>query len=160
MTRGRVSRLVAMTLAGAVLLSLGSPAVAVLASPGSHVVMPTSADKKVLEATFIAYKLHTNGMIASDKIKWSRVRPSDPLAPLVAYDASDHRYWALANFALVLPASYKAEVSFQDGGSYGVYVRTVSGHWRMKGYAGVPLCPSIVPPVVAHLWHLVHYGGC
>jgi len=160
MLRGRVSRLMSLAVASVALLTLSGPVVAASASPGSHVVVPSSVDKKVLESTFIAYKLHTHAMVASDRIKWSRVRPSDPLAPLMAYDAADHRFWALANFALVLPASYKAEVSFQDGGSYGVYVRTVSGHWRMKGYAGIPLCPSIVPAPVAHLWHLVHYGGC
>ena len=155
----RVARFAVLTTVG-VALSLVVAPLAVVASPGSHVVTATGADKKVLKSTFIAYKLHEHAMVASDRIKWSRVRPSDPLSPLIAYDALDHHYWALANFALVLPASYKAEVSFQDGGSYGVYVRTVSGRWRMKGYAGVPLCPSVVPAPVAHLWHLVHYGGC
>jgi hypothetical protein len=119
--------------------SLGS------ATPASHVVHPTSADKAALESTFVKYKLASHGMKRTDHIKWTLVRATDPVGPLMAYDAVDHRYWALANFNLLLPASYAAKVSFQDGGSYGVFLRTTTGHWLMKGHAGIPLCPSIVP---------------
>ncbi len=134
--------------------SLGS------ATTASHVVHPTSADRAVLESTFVKYKLASHGMKKTDHIKWTRVRTTDPVGPLMAYDAVDHRYWALANFNLVLPASYAAKVSFQDGGSYGVFFRTTTGHWVMKGNAGIPLCPSIVPSVVAHLWALANYQAC
>lgn len=137
-----------------------------LATPGiasaapSHVVHASAADRSVLMTTFIKYKLSSHAMKSTDHVKWTKVRSSDPVGPLMAYDGVDHEFWALGNFQLLLPASYAAKVSFQDGGSYGVYYKTLTGHWIMKGYAGIPLCPAIVPAPVAHLWHLVKYGGC
>ncbi len=159
---GMSTRLVNV-LAVALMMSVCSAAVgpAVGASPAtSRLVHPSVTEKSVLKATFIRYKLTSNAMAKSDHVTWSRVRPSDPLAPLMAYDALDHRYWALANFTLTVPASYRAQVSFQDGGSYGIFYRTTSGPWIMKGYAAIPLCPSIVPVPVARLWHLATYQGC
>ena len=109
---------------------------------------------------FVAYKLRTGGMKATDHVTWAVVMNTHSTTPLAAYDAVDHRYWALANFSLRLPASYAAEVSFQDGGSYGIFRSSDGTHWVMTSYPGVPICPSIVPAVVAHLWHLVSYGAC
>lgn len=153
--RGGVATVVAM-----VLVAVGTTTLPAASSPKTEVVVATRAVEKVLESTFINYKFHSHAMVRSDHILWSRVRPSDPLAPLVAFDAVDHRFWALANFELVVPASDKAEVSFQDGGSYGIFVRTLHGRWVMRGYAGIPLCPSVVPTPVANVWHMVKYASC
>ena len=150
-----------LELVAAAALSIAVLAAGTLASAApSHVVHATNADRSVLRSTFVQFKMTSHEMATTDHITWSRVRASDSVGPLMAYDAVDHRYWALANFNLVLPASYAATVSFQDGGSYGVFHRSAKGKWIMKGYGGVPLCPRIVPAVVAHLWHLANYPAC
>jgi len=126
----------------------------------SKVLTATSQQKATLKAVFIHYKVATHEMKSSDRIKWTRVLAAKPAGPLMAYDASDHRYWALANFTLVVPFSYEASVSFQDGGSMGVMYRTAKGHWVMKSLGEVPLCPSLVPSVVAHLWKIPNLPPC
>jgi hypothetical protein len=58
---------------------------------------PTSADQAVLESTFVKYQLARNEMNKTDHIKWTR-SATGPVEPLTAYDAVDHRYWALAHY--------------------------------------------------------------
>ena len=127
----------------------------------SHTIRATPATMSTLKAVFLAYKLHNKEMVGTDRIRWGQViAPSGPKRPLVAYDAVDHREWALAAFDLVLPASYEAEVSFQDGGSMGIFHKVVGGHWIMTGSPGFPLCAKDVPSIVAHLWGLKNYPAC
>ena len=76
------------------------------------------------------------------------------------YKRQDSRYYALANYQLTGAPSYAAQVSFQDGGSYGIFVRSAQGHWYMTGSPGFPLCPNIVPATVARVWHLANYPAC
>jgi hypothetical protein len=121
----------------------------------NHVTM------KILKSAFLKYKLHYKEMAGTDRIKWGQViSPNGPDKPLIAYDGVDHRSWALASFTLVLPASYKAEVSFQDGGNMGIFNQIGSGQWFMIGSPGFPLCAKDVPSVVAHLWGLKNYPAC
>ena len=127
----------------------------------SHTITATPAEMNALKSAFLKFKLHYKEMVGTDRIKWGQViSPNGPNKPLIAYDAVDHRAWALASFTLVLPASYKAEVSFQDGGSMGIFNKIGSGQWSMTGSPGFPLCAKDVPSVVAHLWGLKNYPVC
>ena len=127
----------------------------------SHTITATPANMAELDAAFLKFKIANKEMLKTDRITWGQViSPSGPNKPVIAYDAVDHRDWAIASFNLVLPASYKAEVSFQDGGSMGIFNKVGSGKWFMTGSPGFPLCAKDVPSVVAHLWGLKNYPAC
>ncbi len=126
----------------------------------SHIIQPNAAYRSVLESTFLTYKLHHKEMARTDKVTWGQLKDHGPRQPLIAYDAFDHRDWALAAFNLVLPSSYQAGVSFQDGGSMGIFYRIGSGKWIMTGSPGFPLCAKDVPAPVGHLWGLKNYPAC
>jgi len=141
-----------------VVVDLHSPPAA---SPPSQTMTANPATMNALKSAFLKFKLHYEEMVSTDRIKWGQVTsPNGPNRPLIAYDAVDHRAWALASFTLVLPASYKAEVSFQDGGNMGIFNQIGSGQWFMTGSPGFPLCAKDVPSVVAHLWGLKNYPAC
>jgi hypothetical protein len=127
----------------------------------SHTIKATPANMAELKAAFLTFKIHYKAMTGTDRITWGQVIvPNGPNEPVIAYDAVDKRYWAIASFNLVLPASYKAEVSFQDGGNMGIFNKVGSGKWIMTGSPGFPLCAKDVPSVVAHLWGLKNYPAC
>jgi hypothetical protein len=126
----------------------------------SHTIHPTKADYAVLESTFLTYKLHNKEMVRTDRVTWGQILRNGPSEPYLAYDAVDQRTWAIAAFNLVTPASYKAEVSFQDGGNMGIFYEIGSGKWIMTGSPGFPLCAKDVPKTVAHLWGLKNYPAC
>jgi hypothetical protein len=131
------------------------------ASLPSQTMTANAKTMNVLKSAFLKYKLHYKEMVSTDRIKWGQViSPNGPNKPLIAYDAVDHRSWAIASFTLILPASYKAEVSFQDGGSMGIFNQIGSGQWFMTGSPGFPLCAKDVPSVVARLWGLKNYPAC
>jgi hypothetical protein len=126
----------------------------------SHTIHPTKADEAALESTFLAYKLHNHEIVSTDHVKWGQVLQNGPREPLLAYDALDKRTWAIASFDLVMPASFKAQVSFQDGGSMGIFYKIGVGKWTMTGSPGFPLCAKDVPKTVAQLWGLKNYPAC
>ena len=150
-----------------VVLVVGALALTSVLSPGagaqpskSERLNPTSQQEAALKSTFARYKVATHEMKSTDRIKWTGVLAATPVGPLMAYDASDHRYWAIANFTLVAPFSREASVSFQDGGSMGVMYKTPQGEWVVKSLGEFPVCPSLVPSVVAHLWKLPRPPAC
>ncbi len=127
----------------------------------SHTIKATPANMADLKAAFLKFKIHYKAMAATDRITWGQViQPNGPKLPVIAYDAVDHRDWAIASFNLVLPASYEANVSFQDGGNMGIFNKVGAGKWVMTGSPGFPLCAKDVPSVVAHLWGLKNYPAC
>jgi hypothetical protein len=127
----------------------------------SHTIEATSANMADLKTAFLTFKIHYKSMKSTDRINWTQViQPSGAKEPLIAYDAVDHRAWAIAAFTLVLPASYEANVSFQDGGNMGIFNKVGTGKWVMTGSPGFPLCAKDVPSVVAHLWGLKNYPAC
>ena len=127
----------------------------------SRSIVASPATMATLKSAFLTFKLHNKEMVATDKITWGQViQPSGPKTPLVAYDAVDRRYWAIASFNLVMPASFKAQVSFQDGGNMGIFKKATGGNWKMTGSPGFPLCAKDVPKVVAQLWGLKNYPAC
>ena len=152
-------RSVAVT-ACALTLTCVASSVALATPATSRRLQATSQQEAALKSVFTHYKIATHEMKATDKIKWSGVLSAKPVGPLLAYDATDHRYWAIANFTLIAPFSNEAAVSFQDGGSMGVMYKTPTGHWTMKSLGEFPPCPSLVPSVVAHLWKLPSPPAC
>jgi hypothetical protein len=127
----------------------------------SHTITATPANMAALKAAFLTFKIHNKEMLVTDKITWGQViSPNGPNKPVIAYDAVDRRDWAIASFNLVMPASFKAQVSFQDGGNMGIFNKIGSGKWIMTGSPGFPLCAKDVPSIVAHLWGLKNYPAC
>jgi hypothetical protein len=127
----------------------------------SHTIKATPANMAELKAAFLKFKIGNKEMVSTDKIIWGQViSPNGPNKPVIAYDAVDHRDWAIASFGTVPPVSYQAQVSFQDGGSMGIFNKVGSGKWYMTGSPGFPLCAKDVPSVVAHLWGLKNYPAC
>lgn len=143
--------------ATALATSHSSPTVAPLVS---HTIHPTTDVKLELQLTFLTYKLHHHEIAKTDRVTWGQILEHGPRAPLLAYDALDKRTWAIASFNLVLPASYRASVSFQDGGNMGIFYRVGSGKWIMTGSPGFPLCAKDVNQTVARLWGLKNYPAC
>jgi hypothetical protein len=162
MKRSILSLVVLVVIAVAIVVVVNKTAPAKANSPlVSHSISATPADMAALKSAFLTFKLHYKSMTNTDRITWGQViQPSGPKTPLIAYDALDKRYWAIASFNLVLPASYKAEVSFQDGGNMGIFNKVGTGKWFMTGSPGFPLCAKDVPSVVAHLWGLKNYPAC
>ncbi len=127
----------------------------------THAIKATSSNMAELKAAFLKFKIHNHEMAKTDRIKWSQIiSPHGPNRPLLAYDAVDHRDWAIASFALISPASYTANVSFQDGGNMGIFNKVGSGKWVMIGSPGFPLCAKDVPSPVAQVWSLKNYPAC
>ena len=161
MKRALLGLVVAVAMSVAVPVTENVDTVAQAAPALSHSIPVTSADLAAFKAAFIRFKIHYKEMLSTDRIIWGRVRSLHGLVRAeIAYDAVDHREWAFANFNLVLPASMKAEISFQDGGSYGIFNRVGSGRWFMIGEPGIPLCAKKFPAVVARLWGMQKYATC
>ena len=133
------------------------------ASPreSSHFINASPGDLAGVKAAFLQFKFRNKEMLSTDRITWSRVNSPYGLKRVdVAYDAADHREWAIAAFGLVYPASLKAEISFQDGGNFGVFNKIGSGRWFMIWSPALPLCATEFPPVVAHLWGPTVFAVC
>jgi len=126
----------------------------------TYAITPTPAVASELMAAFRTFKTANHEMLASDQIIASDIIQPTVVGPLIAWDGAVRRYYALANYQLVGHPSYAAQVSFQDGGSYGIFIRSVHGSWSMTGSPGFPICPGIVPAAVASAWHLVNYAAC
>jgi hypothetical protein len=148
---------IAVAIAAVVTTNHSSPTTAPLVSHAFH---PTKDDEVALELTFLTYKLHNKEMVSTDHVTWGQILQNGPHEPLIAYDALDKRTWAIASFNLVTPASYKAEVSFQDGGNMGIFYKIGAAKWIMTGSPGFPLCAKDVPKIVAQLWGLKNYPAC
>lgn len=120
-------------------------------------VRPTASVRTALLHTFVLYKLHNHQAEVSDRVSYANSDPAVPGGLLVADDPKHTVRWALASFQLAIPASYAAEVSFQDGGSYGIFQQRPGKPWVLSRLGTIPLCPSVVPKAVAHAWHLPTY---
>ena len=127
----------------------------------SHFIHASSADLAGVRAAFLLFKIRNHEMLRTDRITWGRINsPYGKQKVDIAYDAADHREWAIATFGLVHPASFKAEVSFQDGGSIGVFNKIGSGKWIMIWSPALPLCAREFPSIVAHLWGPTVFAVC
>jgi hypothetical protein len=127
----------------------------------SHLLNPTPGDLAGMKAAFLKYKVQNHWMLSTDRVRGGRIVSSNRLNKLdMAYDAVDHREWAIAEFELVYPASSTAEVWFQDGGGMGIFNKVGSGKWFMIGSPVVPYCGEGLPSVVVRLWQFNIYSGC
>jgi hypothetical protein len=127
----------------------------------SHFVITTPADASNIESAFLQYKVRHGEMLTTDRVAWGEVNAPHGLNKVdIAYDAVDHRYWAIAAFDLLHPASLKAEISFQDGGNFGVFNKIGSGKWFMIWSPAIPLCPANFPAIVARFWGRRIFAAC
>jgi hypothetical protein len=127
----------------------------------SHLLHPTPGDLAGMKAAFVKYKVQNHEMLSTDRVRDAGIVSSNLLRkPDMAYDAVDHREWAIASFQLVYPASFTAEVWFQDGGGMGIFNKVGAGKWFMVGGPVVPYCGEGLPSVVVHLWQFDIYPGC
>lgn len=127
----------------------------------SHVITVSGATKQQLLAAFITYKTTYSAMTRRDSITWSM---SDPYVvksvPVEAWDATTGKYYALGLFTFTGNPSSRFGISFQDGGDYGIFIRSPGGAWVVQPFNEVPMCENIFPQVVDALWHFVQAGGC
>jgi hypothetical protein len=131
------------------------------ARESSHFINASPADLFGIKAAFLLFKIRNKEMLSTDRITWGRVNSPHGLQKVdIAYDAADHREWAIANFGLVHPASLKAEISFQDGGSFGVFNKVGSGKWFMIWSPALPLCATEFPSPVARAWGPTVFAVC
>lgn len=127
----------------------------------SQVIRVDAQVQGELTKAFSTFKIANKEMASTDTFVPAPI--SDGMLhvnSVAAYDASNKTYYALANFQLTGSPSYAAQVSFQDGGSYGIFTKTASGTWVMTGSPGFPVCPNIVPTTVASLWKLPDIPAC
>jgi hypothetical protein len=127
----------------------------------SHFIDATAGDLASVKAAFLHFKIRHKEMLGTDRITWDSVNSPNGWRKVdIAYDAVDHREWAIASFSLVHPSSLRAEISFQDGGSFGVFNKIGTGRWFMIWSPALPLCATDFPSVVAHLWGSKMFADC
>jgi hypothetical protein len=159
--RRTVVGFVTMSVVASLVSVAGSSTSASAAPTVSHLLTVTPAEVAAFKSAFIDFKLRHDEMIGTDRFTVARVRSRSGLVRAdIAYDAVDHREWAMVAFDLVYPASMKAEISMQDGGNYGVFNRVGSGKWFMLGHPAIPLCYKDFPSAIAQLWGLQSYATC
>jgi len=73
-------------------------------------------------------------------------------APLAAHDNATNVDWLYLQVAPHEPASYLAQVSFQDSGSQWLLTRQPGKAWRRVTDFYFPPCARMVPTSVATLW--------
>jgi hypothetical protein len=162
MKRSFIAVVVSVAIVFTVLTAASLATPSSVASPEvSHVLRPTAGDLAGMKAAFLKFKVQNHWMLRTDRVRGARVVSSNLRnRPDMAYDAVDHREWAIASFELVYPASFTAEVWFQDGGGMGIFNKVGSGKWFMIGSPIVPYCGEGLPSVVVHLWQFNIYPGC
>jgi hypothetical protein len=109
-----------------------------------------------LVADFRAFKLSHDDMLASDHLV--ACAACGPI--LLAYDAQDHRDFAIVSVSFTGTMSSIAQVSSQDGGNTGLFWSEPAGPWVVWTNNLAPLCATEFPTVVARLWKLSQPGSC
>jgi hypothetical protein len=74
----------------------------------------------------------TAAYAADRRIPPSDITGTEPGTVHYAYDQVTDTYWALANFAPSLKASFRVLVGFQDGVSWGFFTKVGSGPWKAQ----------------------------
>jgi hypothetical protein len=98
----------------------------------------------------------TAAFVAEKGISLSDTAGTFPGSVYYAYDPATGTYWALAHFEPSSTASLNVQVSFQDGGNFGMFRRTGAGSWQV-GIAGEPpVCGELkfYPQAVLMAWSL------
>jgi hypothetical protein len=154
----------ALVLAGLVFSACANSAIGestTTTSDVSHVIGVTHSTKQQLLAAFIAYKTTYSGMTSQDAIMWSTYNPYVVKSvPVEAWDATTRKFYALGLFTFTGKPASRLGISFQDGGDYGIFIRSPGGSWVVEPFNAVPMCSSVFPQVVATLWHFVDAGAC
>lgn len=120
-------------------------------------VLPVSAAlRSLFVADFRAYKLARGEMLASDHLV--ACAACGPI--LLAYDAQDHRDYAVVSVKFTGEVSETAQVAAPDGGTTGLFWSVPAGPWIVWTNNLAPLCASEFPDVVSRLWRLSQPASC
>jgi hypothetical protein len=120
----------------------GSPAPTVTANPQNLTV--TAAVRQELIDTY-----ETTRQLDPDSVTGTR-----PDSVYYAFDPSTGVHWAVANFNPSTTLSERQSVSFQDGGSIGVFRQAANAGWQLLGGGGAPPdCTSYLPAKVRSVWN-------
>jgi hypothetical protein len=101
------------------------------------------------------------GQLTAAFVAYKRISPSDvagtfPRSVYYAYDPATGTYWALAQFRGSGTESFNVQVSFQDGGNYGMFRKTAAGTWQAQDPGFPPVCGEVkfFPHRVLKAWSL------
>ncbi len=95
--------------------------------------------------------------VANGSVPASMISGPLPGTLYYAYDEGTDAFYAYANFTTTPGASLEAQVSMQDGGSFGLFVRPSGSHWRFLTHGAVPMCLINlgIPVAVVAAWGIV-----
>ena len=113
----------------------------------------TDASRLTLSPTQITAVLR---QVTMTMLSQGRINVTDAAAlsgtPFAAHDNATQVDWLYLPVGPRMPASYLAEVSFQDDGSQWLLTRRPGQPWARVTTFGFPPCPRDVPASVATLW--------
>lgn len=114
---------------------------------------PTDASPLTLSKSQInaVLRLVTVTMISHGEISVTDAAVAEG-TPRAAHDNATNRDWLYLPVGPRMPASYLAEVSFQDDGSQWLLTREPGKAWTRAASLGFPPCPREIPTAVAKLW--------
>lgn len=126
-----------------------APSAATSTAPsGVRNLTVSSAERSKLTASFVAFK----GISPADVLGTAPL----PGSVYYAYVPATDTYWALAEFRPSSTASLQVQVSFQDGGNYGMFRKVGSGAWQAQTPGWPPVCDEAqyFPTSVLRTWAL------
>jgi hypothetical protein len=129
--------------------SSGSPSPEVAATPQNLMVTP-----EVRQELIAAYE--TVRQLGPDGVTGTR-----PDSVYYAFDPATGIHWAVANFSPGPTLTEQQSVSFQDGGSIGVFSQAANSGWQLLGGGGAPPdCTSYLPATVRSVWNWPYGASC
>jgi hypothetical protein len=98
----------------------------------------------------------TTRQLGSDAVTGTR-----PNSVYYAFDPRTGIHWAVANFNPSATLSEQQSVSFQDGGSIGVFRQAPHAAWQLLGGGGAPPdCTGYLPAAVRSVWNWPSGASC
>ena len=122
-------------------------------------ITPSGADRISLLEAFKAHRVAQGAMKNAETVTICSTCGTPAI--FEAYDAAQHREYALLYTQFVGSVSYPSQVAAQDGGMTGLFWRNGSRPWIVwtENVPGSP-CASMFPAVVSTFWGLQQFGYC
>jgi hypothetical protein len=124
--------------------SAPTPSASPTESAGIENLLVSSALRSQLTTAYVAFR----------QISVSDVSGTRPDSVYYAYDQATNTYWAMADFMPAQTAPQNVQVSFQDGGSTGLFTKIGPGPWRVRrgGIPAVCVVSEFFPKSVLAAW--------